>query len=197
MPLTPSIPGNLTATPESTTEILLEWSASSEGSSSQPDLSRRIVLVRIASEVQTPNVDDSWGSSATLRIYASTPFYASNGEFVQAGRVGTTDWCQTVDCTIVDNVLTIGAFDIHTTTDSSVPNATYTAVLFDSAGRQRTTKLANFFVDPNGLQVVPQSTIMDYTLDEGRIIAVLTITLRVNRIASRLLRSSGVVRHGY
>ncbi len=105
----------------------------------------------LASEVQTP-ANNFTGDTAYLRIYASTSFYSADGTQVTGGQVGSPYWYQQYTCPIVDGEMTIPEVTLQTTTDSNVPNATYTAVFFDNAGRQQNTKLGNFFVDPQYLQ---------------------------------------------
>lgn len=105
----------------------------------------------LQSQTETP-ANHFTGDTAYLRIYASTSFYSYEGVQVTGGQVGSQYWYQQYTCPIADGLVTIPEVTLQTTTDSNVPNATYTAVFYDQAGRQQNTKLSNFFVDPQYLQ---------------------------------------------
>lgn len=113
----------------------------------------------LQSEIQTP-ADRFQGTVAYLRIYASTSFYSLEGVQVTGGQVGSQFWYQQYTCPITDGLIEIPEVTLQTTTDSNVPNATYTAVFYDQSGRQQNTKLGNFFVDPQYLQSSVQSEII-------------------------------------
>ncbi len=100
------------------------------------------------------------GSTAYLRIYASTTFYSYDGVAVIGGQVGSPNWYLQYPCTITNGLIDVPEVELQTTTDSNVPNATYTAVFYDQAGRQQNTLLGNFFVDPQYLQSNVQSNII-------------------------------------
>ena len=93
----------------------------------------------------------NWGgSTGKLRIFSSQAFYEhTDGTFVPQGNPqNTSSACQIYNCTVSGTNLTIPEVTLATTTDSTVPNSLYTAILYDSADRARYTMLANFFVDP-------------------------------------------------
>ena len=101
------------------------------------------------------------GSEAYLRIYASQSFYeASTGQFIAQGQVSDINsFCQEYTCTVSGTTVTLPDVTLATTIDSSVPTATYTAVLYDSNNVARFTMLSQFFTDPDYLQVTPQSSV--------------------------------------
>ncbi len=106
--------------------------------------------------LQTQQIPD-WnqsGSTATLRIYSSQAFYeATTGELIPQGQVGNLQSCyQTVACTVAGGVVTIPSVTLATTTDSTVANALYTALLYPANGGQPYPLLQNFFCDSNFLQ---------------------------------------------
>jgi hypothetical protein len=86
------------------------------------------------------------GPTATLKIYASQNFFASDGTPILGGAAGGAGFYKSVSCTVAGTTLTIASFTIDSTTDSTAPLATYTAVLFDSKGTRRETLLAGFKV---------------------------------------------------
>ncbi len=116
-------------------------------------------ILRLQEEVQSPDSRFT-GANAYLRIYANQSFYGFDGTEVTEGQVGGQNWYQQYTCPISAGVITIPEVQLQTTTDSSVRNATYTAVFYNSAGRQMNTKLGNFFVDPQYLQSSVQSNII-------------------------------------
>lgn len=94
------------------------------------------------------------GSTATLYIWASQPFYEqSTGEYVPQGQVNNVqNFCQAIECSVSGTVLTIPEVVLATTTDSTVPNATYTAIIATSSGALVYPLLEQFFVDPEYFQ---------------------------------------------
>lgn len=73
------------------------------------------------------------GASATLRIYADETFVASSGQQINRS-TGKANWYKSVAGTVSSNNVTIPTFNIDSTVDSSNPQATYSAALFDSNG---------------------------------------------------------------
>lgn len=93
----------------------------------------------------------NWGgTTGKLRIFSSQAFYEhTTGAFTPSGNPqNVSSACQIYNCTVSGTNFTIPEVTLATTTDSTVPNALYTAILYDSADRPRYTMLANFFVDP-------------------------------------------------
>jgi len=93
-----------------------------------------------------PNI--RWGgTTATLRIYSSQNFIASDGTPVLSGTVGTTNIYQSVSCTISGSTLTVPSFTLQSTLDgANRTDARYTAVFYDSHGSQKSILLGNFYV---------------------------------------------------
>lgn len=78
------------------------------------------------------------GTSATLRIFATTPFFTEAGDYVVQGNINQPDSChQSVTCTVSGTSLTIPQFTLAATTNSSVPTAKYVAYLYDENGDRR------------------------------------------------------------
>jgi len=106
--------------------------------------------------LQPMSLSPNWnwsGSTAYLRIFASQAFYDTDGNYVAQGTpTDRNSFCQEYTCTITNEIVTIPQVTLATTTDSTVPNAQYTAVLYDSSNRRRYTLLANFVVDPDFLE---------------------------------------------
>jgi len=75
------------------------------------------------------------GSTATVRIYANDVFVPTSGSQINKSRPGSLSWYKSIAATVAANVVTVPQFTIDSTTDSSKPGATYSAVLFDSSGR--------------------------------------------------------------
>jgi hypothetical protein len=112
------------------------------------------------SQLVQPNYQGG-GSTATLRIYADKEFVASDNVRVFKGTVGTRVWYKSVSCTVSGTTLTIPQFTIDSTTNSSVPTATYTFVLYDSSGRLVET-LFNKFQVPYTLERPSQSRSLSF-----------------------------------
>ncbi|HMF57463.1 MAG TPA: glycosyl hydrolase family 28-related protein, partial [Pyrinomonadaceae bacterium] len=93
-----------------------------------------------------PNIQ--WGgTTATLRIYSSQNFMASDGTPVLAGTVGSTDVYLPISCTISGTTLTVPSFTLQSTLDGADrTDALYTAVFYDSRGNQKSILLGNFAV---------------------------------------------------
>lgn len=113
--------------------------------------------------IQTQQIPE-WqfgGTTATLRIYASAAFYeATSGEYIPYGQVtNLNSCCQEIACTVSGTVLTIPEVTLATTTDSTVPNVTYSAILY-SENNQRYNFLQNYFVDPDYFQTPAQSSVL-------------------------------------
>jgi len=93
-------------------------------------------LITIAA-VTIPN----WQGNATgivLRLYANESFTAQSGSFyprgVQCNPASLGTFFQAVTCSVVGGALTIPSFTLDSTTDSpDNPDASYSAVLWDSA----------------------------------------------------------------
>jgi hypothetical protein len=88
------------------------------------------------------------GSTATLRLYASEPFRASDGTFIKGGKIGSHNTAiVNTTCSVAGGNITIPAVTLYVT-DNSVdrPDVLYTAVLYDSSDVERQILLANFAV---------------------------------------------------
>lgn len=68
-------------------------------------------------------------------------------------------FCQKVTCTVSGTTLTIPDVTLASTTDSTVPNATYTAILATSSNRLVYPILSQFSVDPEYLESSVQSAV--------------------------------------
>lgn len=106
----------------------------------------------IQSQVLTPRWN--WGGEiAYLRIFASAPFYDTDGNYIANGSVtNPNSFFAQYECTVAGTIVTIPQVTIATTTDSSVPTVVYTATLFDYTGTPRYTLLSQFFVDPFNIE---------------------------------------------
>ena len=95
------------------------------------------------------------GTSATLRIFSSAQFYESTtGLLVPVGIQNNLQSCyQSIPCTVSGTVVTIPEVTLATTVDSTVPQALYTALLYNAQNGAPYQLLSNFFVDVNYLQV--------------------------------------------
>jgi len=110
-------------------------------------------------------VFDLWnwsGTTGKVRVFASQSFYeATTGLFVPMGTVqNLSSACQVYDATVNGTDFQIPAITLATTTDSNVPNATYTIALYDSSDVSRFTMLSQGFVDPEFLQSPPQYSVL-------------------------------------
>jgi hypothetical protein len=107
-------------------------------------LSAFATSITIQSLVQ-PNYQGG-GSTATMKIFADREFVTSTNVHVFKSAIGSKVWYQTISCTVSGTTLTIPQFTIDSTTDSSVPSATYTFALYDSGGRLVDTLFKSFQV---------------------------------------------------
>lgn len=82
------------------------------------------------------------GATATVRFYASDTFTTTAGDVIGAGQVGSSaGFFRSMSCTVAGTTLTCPAVTLPATTDSpDLPQARWTAVLFDAQGTRR-----NFF----------------------------------------------------
>ena len=74
------------------------------------------------------------GATATLKIIANDDFLTSDGVTILRNNITPPTFYLTVNCTVSGTTITVPSFTIDSTTDSSVPNATYTGILYDSSG---------------------------------------------------------------
>lgn len=74
------------------------------------------------------------GASPILRIYADKNFLTTDKKRIYKQKVGGSDWYQSITGSVGGTNLTIGSFVLDSTVDSDTPDASYTGVLFDSAG---------------------------------------------------------------
>lgn len=113
--------------------------------------------------LQEHNITPTWrwgGSVAYLYVFASQTFFETDsGEQIAQGQVNNfQSYSQKYTCTITDGVVRIPQVTLATTTDSNVPNVTYTCVLTDQNNVPRYTQLSQGFVDPSYFQVQPESS---------------------------------------
>lgn len=73
------------------------------------------------------------GAAASLRIFADETFVASSGQQINRS-INKSNWYKSVSGTVSSNSVTIPAFTIDSTTDSSNPQASYSAAIYDSNG---------------------------------------------------------------
>lgn len=97
------------------------------------------------SSVQIPNWTHG-GTTAKLQIVSNQSFFNSNGVQILRGSAATLSFYKDITCTVSVNTVTCPSFTIDSTTDSSVPAATYTAYLYDAKNIKRAEYLANFKV---------------------------------------------------
>lgn len=111
-------------------------------------------------DFQFPNWQ-AGGTTGYIRIFSSQGFFeATTGAYVPQGQVTNLNSAyQEYGITISGTTATIPEVTLASTTDSTVPNALYTAVLYTSANRPVYTLLSNFFVDPEYFQSPPQSAV--------------------------------------
>lgn len=85
------------------------------------------------------------GATATIKVYASEAFLTADGRYYVGGAPrANAGFFLTINCTVLNGVLTVPAFQIPVTTNSPTrPNVTLTFVLFDSRNIQRDVLLAN------------------------------------------------------
>lgn len=74
------------------------------------------------------------GATATLKIQANDTFLTSLGTTVTRNYTRSGQFYLTVNCTVSGTTITVPSFTLDSTTDSSVPNATYNGILFNSTG---------------------------------------------------------------
>lgn len=116
--------------------------------------------------LQEQNLTPTWhfngDDTCTLRIFASQAFYeASTGEYIAQGSpTNPNSYYQSYTCTITDGIVRLPNVTLATTTDSTVPNAVYTAILFDSTGVPRYPFLSQFYVDPYLFQIPAYSSVL-------------------------------------
>lgn len=94
------------------------------------------------------------GTTATLRIFASQEFFEdTTGVFIGQGNPQQRNsFCAKYTCTVSGTNLTIPQVELATTTDSTVPNVTYTAWLYDESDAQRYCLLSQFVIDPDYIE---------------------------------------------
>jgi hypothetical protein len=87
------------------------------------------------------------GTSASIRITSSDTFSAQpSGTVMQGTPRSNAGFYQSVPCTVASTSITCSSAALYTTTDSTVPNATYTAVFYDDKGSPRDTWLQSFAI---------------------------------------------------
>lgn len=89
--------------------------------------------------IQTHASYRTTGNTATVRWYSNDTFTDSNGKLVFVGTPGSTGFYQISSCTISNNVLTCASTILPSTTNSSRPTATFTAIVYSSTGAQLAT----------------------------------------------------------
>lgn len=88
------------------------------------------------------------GSTAQLRIWFSQTFVDSNGVPVLGGAPGSGPSFKVVNCTLNPStkVLTVPAFVLPSTNDSSLPNVRVTGLIYDSIGARIITLFSGWIV---------------------------------------------------
>jgi hypothetical protein len=74
----------------------------------------------------------SLGAVATIRAYATKNFFGASGVEHIAGVAGSVFFYKLVACTVAANVVTVPAFTLESTTDSSEDSAQYILALYDA-----------------------------------------------------------------
>jgi len=84
-------------------------------------------------------------------VFASQSFYeATDGTFIAQGNPQQIQsFCAEYAASIASTVVTIPEITLASTTDSNVPNATYTIILYDQNNVPRFTLASQWFVDPD------------------------------------------------
>ncbi len=90
------------------------------------------------------------GSTAPVRVFASQSFYeATDGQFFAQGNPQQIQsFCAEYTATVSGTTVTLPEIVLASTTDSNVPNAVYTIILYDEANNNRFTLASQWFVDP-------------------------------------------------
>jgi len=119
-----------------------------------------MAFLTLSSMIMTPRWNHG-GSEAFLRVFASTGFFeATTNTYIAGGQVNdASSFYQQYTCSVSGTVLTIPEVVLPTTTDSTVPTATLTCVLYDSRGVPQYTLLSQGFVDQYYFQVTPLSAV--------------------------------------
>lgn len=101
----------------------------------------------------TETVIPNWhgGDDPILKIFANQDFLSSDNVLLNKQKVGGSQWYKSVQCSVAGSDLTIPQFTIDSTTDSSRPNGTYTAVLYDSNGYTELDRIIERFRVPDDL----------------------------------------------
>lgn len=104
-----------------------------------------------------PQVIPTWnwsGTTGKIRVFASNPFFEEiTGTYVPAGRTTNINSCCLVeDCTIDGTDFSIPSVQLATTLDSTTPQATYTAILYDENDVPRYTLLSQFILSSEYFQ---------------------------------------------
>ncbi|MDQ3748006.1 MAG: hypothetical protein M3367_03160 [Acidobacteriota bacterium] len=110
-----------------------------------------------------PNTNLNWGTSPRLRIVANNSFVSNTGVQV-LGNSGTNTFYKEIKCTpnVAQATLTCPAFTIQSTTNSSVPSATFTASFYDSYRRFKQHYLVNFAVPTSLGTTVTWAQLINY-----------------------------------
>lgn len=108
------------------------------------------ITVTISAQTFLEGTYNYGGTFATLRVYSSKPFIASDGTVVPFGEVGTTGFFKSVTCTVSSNTLNCPSFTLPSTDDAlDDQTARYTFVLYDYRNVKRDILFANLYVPSN------------------------------------------------
>lgn len=102
------------------------------------------------------------GSSAQIRIFSNQKFVTSDGQIIMQSLPTSASWYRSVNCTVSGSTLNCNSFTIDSTTDSSNPNATYIAYLYDANNTRRDTLLSSFKVPTSLGTTVNWAQILTY-----------------------------------
>lgn len=103
-----------------------------------------------------------WGGTVGYaRVFASQTFFESTtGAMIPQGNPqNIRSFCAEYECTIDQTNFTIPVVTLATTTDSTVPNATYTVVLYDQNNSPKMTLFSQGFVDLGYLQIPAEGSV--------------------------------------
>jgi hypothetical protein len=125
MPFILTVPGGVTATPESESSILLAWEESLVLNSPMVNIGAADIFEWHGTEIPTK-----------ARLYASKTFTATDQSIVLGGHEAVPDAFQEFDLTLTGTTVRIEAGNAYVTTDSDHPEVTYNLDGYDAFGNK-------------------------------------------------------------
>ena len=102
------------------------------------------------------------GTTATLRIVANDAFFNNGGRQILRGSAANNSFYKQIPCGVSGTTVTCAAFVLDSTTDSSVPTATYSAYVYDAKNVKRADYLMDFRVPTSLGDLITWSQISVY-----------------------------------